>query len=892
MWWQQLFGNKPGAHSDAVEIDIWRLQALFNNFRRILHLNNSILERIAQLERALGGEYIFDRTFLETSVRTIASHVHHVAYNLNALTGNGYIPLYDRYQDIRTILDDILSGNTRALGCPPVVSLADIGWELEPLVGIDLVCLAELRHHQGIQAADGFAVTAEGTMALAGRAASNTSRPAHHSVNEVRIGLAEQLGALLNSRPTRELAVVVTQVDDPDEPVRELARFSIVPAARHSALAIVEESAGEPPGDPAIVDNDTLRMPDGGPSSKGSPDDLPLDLYRICLERIIGMIGAGPSRYGMAEGGRFAVFVRCARPAAIEGTILTRDDATGNYDLLAISASVPGEKGGENTFLLKRTYPFDLAGSEIPPRFADSRFADGRLATDQSVNHEGLGRGSALLVMGQLKLLAETAMTLERMMGVPIALQWQGLQDGTWIITRLFLRQIVQYENPGDDLAVERENAEILSSGGQIVQAGVAAGCVVHASDEMSPADFPAGAVAVARSASPQLTPILQRAAAVVTEYGSAAGHLATVARELRLPAIFGVRGVLGRLLPGTEVTVDAGEARVYRGIQRGLLRHGARGIDFSPTDPEYRVLRQLLRFIMPLNLVNPEAPDFTPQGCRSFHDIIHFCHERAVDELAHFQERRSGLGAIRTRRIELKVPMDIRVLDIGNGMKEAGDRDPTVADVISAPFAIFLDGLQRPEAWGSELPFIGLRDIISSMPRSMAILATPAESFGENLAIVGGDYMNLSLRLGYHFSVIDTHLGSDEHRNYVYFRFAGGLADPERRARRAKFIGDVLRAMDFKVEIKGDLVVGRLKLAEKDALRSALFILGALTAFSRQRDTGLYTDADVKALFVSFADAFLCYFHRDISGFQQQRERGEKSSGSETRNPGQGEES
>ncbi len=46
-------------------------------------------------------------------------------------------------------------------------------------------------------------------------------------------------------------------------------------------------------------------------------------------------------------------------------------------------------------------------------------------------------------------------------------------------------------------------------------------------------------------------------------------------------------------------------------------------------------------------------------------------------------------------------------------------------------------------------------------MPRSMEMLSG-SEILGENLAIVGNDYINISLRLGYHFSVIDAHLGSD----------------------------------------------------------------------------------------------------------------------------------
>jgi pyruvate,water dikinase len=275
----------------------------------------------------------------------------------------------------------------------------------------------------------------------------------------------------------------------------------------------------------------------------------------------------------------------------------------------------------------------------------------------------------------------------------------------------------------------------------------------------------------------------------------------------------------------------------------------------------------------MPLNLVNPESPDFSAQGCRTFHDIIHFCHEKAVDELAHFQEHRPGLGAIRTRRMNLGVPMDIRVLDIGGGMTTPATDEPTADEARSEPFSIFLEGLLNPQAWATELPSLGLRDILSSMPRSMGMLSESVDSLGENLAIVSHDYMNVSLRLGYHFSVIDAHLGSDGSRNYVYFRFAGGLADPERRGRRATFISDVLKAMDFKVSMKGDLVIGRLKSAESATLRSALSILGALTAFSRQRDTGLYSDADTNALFILFASTFLSAFNRTIPSVHDQPE-------------------
>ena len=119
--------------------------------------------------------------------------------------------------------------------------------------------------------------------------------------------------------------------------------------------------------------------------------------------------------------------------------------------------------------------------------------------------------------------------------------------------------------------------AEVLLSGGETAQTGIAAGPGRLRLGETS-LRLPNGAIAVAGQASPKLSAILRRASAVVTEIGTSTGHLGTIARELRVPAIFGVTGASGRLPGGIEVTVDAGEKTVYRGIIEHLLasRHGA----------------------------------------------------------------------------------------------------------------------------------------------------------------------------------------------------------------------------------------------------------------------------------------------------------------------------
>jgi hypothetical protein len=215
---------------------------------------------------------------------------------------------------------------------------------------------------------------------------------------------------------------------------------------------------------------------------------------------------------------------------------------------------------------------------------------------------------------------------------------------------------------------------------------------------------------------------------------------------------------------------------------------------------------------------------------------------------------------------MHLSLPMDIHLLDIGGGMKPSADfvdLQPQPSDVCSEPFAVFLDGLLHPLASRQDLPVLGLRDIIAGIPRTSGNMAAAPDSVGKNLAILSQDYFNLSLRPGNHFNVIDAHLSDDRHRNYIYYRFIGGLADSTRRARRALLIADVLNAMDFKVACKDDLVVGRIKFERKDILRSTLFVLGALTTFSRRKDIGLYSDEQAREQFGLFADHFLLPFRR-----------------------------
>ena len=138
------------------------IRSLFSKFRRILSMNNRSLEIMAEMERALGGEYIFDRNYLELSVRELGDMVHQTAYSLNAMAANRYVGILDRFEEIKNTLADILEGGLGPWSHLLTAAADSIGWEMEPMVGFELTCLSEIRRQTGMSAPDGFVITVTG----------------------------------------------------------------------------------------------------------------------------------------------------------------------------------------------------------------------------------------------------------------------------------------------------------------------------------------------------------------------------------------------------------------------------------------------------------------------------------------------------------------------------------------------------------------------------------------------------------------------------------------------------------------------------------------------------------------------------------------------------------
>jgi pyruvate,water dikinase len=83
---------------------------------------------------------------------------------------------------------------------------------------------------------------------------------------------------------------------------------------------------------------------------------------------------------------------------------------------------------------------------------------------------------------------------------------------------------------------------------------------IVH---DPSRAAIDPGDILVAANTDPGWTPILSLAGGLVVEEGGLLNHCSIVARELRIPAVVGVRNATRRIPEGARIVIDGGQGLV-----------------------------------------------------------------------------------------------------------------------------------------------------------------------------------------------------------------------------------------------------------------------------------------------------------------------------------------
>ncbi len=565
-------------------------------------------------------------------------------------------------------------------------------------------------------------------------------------------------------------------------------------------------------------------------ASKYSPEAL---FYRVNL----GL---------MDEEAPIAVLVLAMVEAAASGIVYTADPLAKDDDMLVIHA-VHGL--GEPL----------ASGAVSPDIFSIERLnldkirkMPGRQKEELLIRHNKLvavplmdeTASSLTLSDSEARQLASWGMAVEALFGSPQDVEWaKTWADKLYLLqARPLSRESVQ--SPVNKVCASDIALEPLLRGGQRAAGGRAAGMVYQA--RMGNLDdIPPGAVLVTRFTPPSIVRVMNRLTAVVADEGAIAGHFATVCREFGVPLLVDTQDATTVLIHGQLVTVDANQCLVYAGRVESLLQDEKAGHQIVSDLPYFKKLRAMLDFITPLQLIDSRSVDFLPSSCRSMHDIIRYTHEQAVRAMFSLGDRISGSSG-RSRKLQTNLPLEVYLLDVGGGV----DDDTGVGSVLpeqvrSIPFRAIWRGISQVGIdWHSHSHFDWKNFDDVALAGGMAM-----KNAGDyaSYAVIGRDYLNLNMRFGYHFTLVDALCGRDVRANYCQFRFAGGGGDYSGRVLRIEFVTIVLRRLNFEVDSRADLLDARISGIECKELGRKLEALGALLGSTKLMDMILKDGMDVR---------------------------------------------
>jgi pyruvate,water dikinase len=454
--------------------------------------------------------------------------------------------------------------------------------------------------------------------------------------------------------------------------------------------------------------------------------------------------------------------------------------------------------------------------------------------------------------------LASMAVALEEHYGTPQDIEWAVGPDGS--IYLLQCRALQQWTSGDPRAAADSASpvdAPVLARGGTTASPGAASGPVYVVKTDSDKLRFVDGAVLVTVHSLPKWAPLLSRAAAVVTEVGGVAGHLANVAREFGAPALFGVPAAAERLTNGQIVTVDADGLTIYEGRVESLLTGQKSKKNLMAGSPVYRTLERIAALVTPLTLLDPESTTFRAKNCQTLHDITRFSHEKSVHEMFSFgRERRLAERA--SKQLVAEVAMQWWVIDLDDGFREGVEgKFVRLEEITSIPMHALWKGVVAfPWAGPPPVDTRGLMSVLMQAQTNPALDPAVQSPYSQrNYFMISKNFCSLSSRFGFHFSTVEALVGDRAQENYVSFAFKGGAADLVRRVKRAMLVASVLEEFDFRVEVTEDNASARFEGGDERLMKDKLAVLGYLIMHTRQLDMVMANDAAIAGYRAKFIE-------------------------------------
>ncbi|KMY67645.1 pyruvate water dikinase [Desulfocarbo indianensis] len=821
----QLSAEEVGSLRDAFK-------ARYHSFKMLLAANNKALELMSEMERALLGDRPYGMAFIRAHCTGIGVNVFQMVRSMGELAPERYQALPQRFKDIQGRINQELARRESEQDLPLVVSLESVDKDFIDVVGSKMANLGEVRNRVGLATPEGFALTSKAQRLFFQH--NQLREEINRRIQATDLGRVEKLFDL-----SAGLQQLIVQSQLPPELTGELraAYAHLEKRTRPGVTVSVRSSAlGEDAAGTSFAGQYRSQLNVASSNLEEAYKDVVASLYSPQAMSYRWGRGLPDEDVVMCVG--FLAMV----DAAVGGVTYTRDPLNIRDSRLFLNSawglpkSVVDGAAVVDVFVVERGEGLQVAERRIAHK--EQKFVcypeegvcrldlTGDLAGAPSLNDE------------QALALAEAGIRLEEYYGGAQDVEWALNQAGEIVI--LQCRPLQQQEK---EAAAERpvlpSGASPLITGGVAASPGVAAGKVYWVNKDRDALAFPDGAVLACQQPFPRLAALLSRAAAVVAGQGGMAGHMANVAREFGVPALFGLGRAVESLRQDDEVTVDAEGLSIYAGRVEELLAAGSHRKNLMLDSPVAKVMERVIEHVAPLTLIDPDAAEFKAESVQTLHDITRFCHEKSVHEMFsfgkkhHFPERSS-------KQLYYKVPMQWWIINLDDGYHEEVESKYVHLENIACRAMLALwDGMAAiPWEGPPAMHGRGLASVLFQATTNPNLVPGVKTSYANlNYFMISRNFMSLHSRFGFHFSTVEALVGDRPPENYISFTFKGGAADFKRRLARVHFIADLLEENDFRLRLNEDMAAARVEGLPQAEMEAKLRLLGYLIMHTRQLD-------------------------------------------------------
>ena len=293
------------------------------------------------------------------------------------------------------------------------------------------------------------------------------------------------------------------------------------------------------------------------------------------------------------------------------GVLFTLDTETGFRNVVVINASWGlGENVVQGTVnpdeyvvfkpLLSKKGVVPLIEKNLGLKGLKMIYAKGKGRATKNIAASLAERKRFVLNDQEILTLARWGVEIEQHYGHPMDIEWakDGISGDLFIVqARPETVQSLKNQDSYKTYSLSRRGSVIckgLAIGEAIVTAK--AQVIKHLSDIDK---FQPGNILITEMTSPDWVPIMQRAAAIITDHGGRTSHAAIVSRELGVPAIVGTNKGTSAIKNGDQITVSCAEGEI------GFIYRGA--VPFKAQQLHLQKLPTMKTKLM-MNIASPQA--------------------------------------------------------------------------------------------------------------------------------------------------------------------------------------------------------------------------------------------------------------------------------------------